>query len=215
LPGATAPTLFTREEPAQQGERRVTVERPGHTAFVRIAHRTPSAIHPDWFALTMLDSVLTGPGGNIDNKTSRLYRRLVSPGIAAGISGSIEETIDPYLYNIGATVSDGRTLEETEALIVQEISRIQQDGITVAELEKAKKQARASFAYATERVTNQAYWLAQSAMLGDIHWFDQFIDRVSAVTLADIQSVAQRYLTPRTRVVGWLVPTGMEDETWS
>lgn len=212
LPADPAPTLFTRPEPEQQGERRVVVERPGHTAFVRVAYRTPPATDPDWFALTMLDSVLTGPDGNIDNKTSRLYRRLVTTGIAAGISGSLEETIDPYLYNIGATVSDGRTLEETEALILEEIQRVQADGITLAELEKAKKQARASFAYAAERITNQAYWLAQSAMFGDLHWFDTFIERMNAVTLENVQDAAQRYLTSRTRVVGWLVPTGMEDE---
>ena len=212
LPTGPAPTPFMRPEPEQLGERRVVVERPGHTAFVRIAHRAPSATEKDWFSLAMLDSILSGPGGNIDNKTSRLYRRLVVPGIAAGISGSVEETIDPYLYQIGATVSEGRTPAETEANILEEIERVQQDGISVQELEKAKKQARASFAYETERVTNQAYWLAQSAMLNDVDWFDTYLSCIDSVTPEDVQQVAQSYLNARSRIVGWLLPTGMEGE---
>lgn len=212
LPTGPAPTPFMRPEPEQLGERRVVVERPGHTAFVRIAHRAPSATEKDWFSLAMLDSILSGPGGNIDNKTSRLYRRLVVPGIAAGISGSVEETIDPYLYQIGATVSEGRTPAETEANILEEIERVQQDGIAVQELEKAKKQARASFAYETERVTNQAYWLAQSAMLNDVDWFDTYLSCIDSVTPEDVQQVAQSYLNARSRIVGWLLPTGMEGE---
>ena len=89
---------------------------------------------------------------------------------------------------------------------------MQQHGIKAQELEKAKKQARAAFAYATERVTNQAYWLAQSAMLGDVGWFDNYLKRLDEVTVDDIQSVAQRYLTASSRVVGWLLPTGLDGE---
>ncbi|NOG49433.1 MAG: hypothetical protein HND48_08300 [Chloroflexi bacterium] len=66
-----------RPEPEQQGERRVTVERPGHTAFLEYAYRAPAAGDDDFYALTILDSILTGPDGQIDNKTSRLYRALV------------------------------------------------------------------------------------------------------------------------------------------
>jgi len=213
LPADPAPQLFTRPEPEPQGERRIVVERPGHTAFVRVAYRMPAATDPDWFKLVMLDSILTGPGGNIDNKTSRLYRALVAPGIAASIAGSLQESIDPYLYSIGATVSDGRSPQDAEAAILTEIERIQNDGITQSELDKARKQARASFAYETERVTNQAYWLAQSAMLGEPEWFDRFIDRVSQVTVEDVQHVARRLLIPRRRVIGWLLPTGLQADT--
>lgn len=212
LPAAPAPNLFVRAEPEQQGERRIRVERPGNTAFVRIAFRVPPALHPDWLCLEVLDSVLTGPGGGVDNKTSRLYQALVKTGIAANVGGGLQETIDPYLYSLGATVNDGHTPEETEALILAEVERVREGGITAAELDKAKKQARAAFAYSTESITNQAYWLAQSAALGDIHWFDDYLNKLHAVTLEDIQRVAQTYLVPRNRTVGYLIPTGREGE---
>ena len=211
IPSSAAPDLFSRPEPEQQGERRVVVERPGHTAFLKVAYRVPAATHDDWFKLEVLDSVLTGPGGGVDNKTSRLFQKLVKTEIAAGIGGGLNESIDPYLYSLTVTLRDGRTLEEAEAALIEQIEHVVQGGITQQELDKAKKQARAAFAYGTESVTNQAYWLAQSAALHDYEWNEKYVSRLEAVTVDDIHEAAQRYFVPKQRITGWLVPTGMEE----
>lgn len=211
IPAGEAPQLFSRAEPEQQGERRVQVERPGTTAFLMLAYRAPAATEEDWFKLDLLDSILTGPGGEVDNKTSRLYRALVKTEIAASVGGGLNQSIDPYLYGIVATVRDGRTLEETEATLLDQINHIIHDGITEDELWKAKKQARASFAYEHESVTNQGYWLAQSAILGDVQWNENYLARLEAITAQDVQEAAARYLTPRNRTVGWLIPTDLEN----
>jgi len=50
-----------RNEPPQTGERRVAVEGPGQTTYIQLAHHAPAASHPDFFPLTVLDSLLTGP----------------------------------------------------------------------------------------------------------------------------------------------------------
>jgi zinc protease len=209
IPGGEAPTLFSRSEPAQIGERRIVIERPGHTAFLKFAYHVPNAMHGDWFALETLDSVLAGPGGGVDNKTSRLYQALVKGEIAAGLGGGLSESIDPNLYTVTLTLRDGRTLEEAETALIEQIDRVVTNGITQKELDKAKKQARAAFAYSTESVTNQGYWLEMSAALGDYRWNDQYVAKLSAVTVEDVQAAAQRYFTAQNRTVGWLVPTGM------
>ena len=210
LPLCESPELFVRPEPPQQGERRLHIERPGQTAFVRIAHRVPPALHDDWFKLELLDSILSGPGGGVDNKTSRLYGALVKTGIAASLGGGLQETIDPYLYTIGVKINDGHTHAETEKILLHEIDRIKEDGITEHELKRAKKQAVAAFAYSTESVTNQAYWLAQGAALGDVHWLRHYLQRLKAVTLEDVKTAAQQYLVPQQRTVGWLIPVPQE-----
>ena len=212
IDASAAPDLFARAEPAQSGERRVVVERPGKTAFFELCHRAPAADHEDWFKLQIMNAILSGSGGASDNKTSRLYRALVKTEIAAGVGAWLTPTVDPYLYSIIVTLRDDRQPAEAEAVLLEEIARLQADGVSDAELEKARKQTRAAFAYSAESVTEQAYGLAQSFILGDVHWFDRYSERLMAVTAEDVLDVANRYLVPRKRVVGILNPTNPEEE---
>ncbi len=216
IPAGPKPELFVRPEPEQNGERRVMVERPGSTAFVEIAYHVPPATHEDWFKLAILNSVLTGPsgmgGGSIDNKTSRLYKALVETELAVDVDGGLLPSIDPYLYDLVATVRDGRTPEAVEAAFDEQIERVLNDGITAQELAKAHKQARALFAYSTERVTAQAFWLAFAENFHSYTWFSEYIDRLEAVTLDDVREVAERYLRRQNRTVGYFIPTEANGE---
>jgi zinc protease len=81
-----------------------------------------------------------------------------------------------------------------------------QGSITEAELAKALKQSKAQFAYATERVTNQAYWLGWSETNDSYQWFESYIERLMEVTAEDVHRVAQTFLQPANRTVGWYVP---------
>ncbi|MBN1966550.1 MAG: insulinase family protein [Anaerolineae bacterium] len=215
IPPGTDPRPVARQEPAQVGERRVRIERPGDTAYVTVAYKAPRAIDPDWFPLAVLESVLGGPsvmgGGSIDGKTSRLYRALVLSELAAGVDASLIPTIDPYLFEFSLTLREGRTHAEVEAALDAELERVRREAISQAELEKAIKQARALFAYSTESVSGQAFWLAFSEIFADYGWFEGFVERLSAVTVADVRAAAEKYLDPRQRTVGWYIPTGDGD----
>ena len=215
LPSDGAPELFARQEPAQAGERRVVVERPGKTAFCEICHRVPAATHEDWLKLKVLDAILSGSSGASDNKTSRFYQALVKTEIAAGVGAWLTPTIDPYLYSIMVTLREGRSPLEAEEALLAELARVQNDGVGEAELAKARKQAKAAFAYSTESVTEQAFWLAQSFILGDVNWFDTYAERLMAVSADDVLEAARRYLTPRNRIVGALHPTDPTAEATS
>lgn len=212
IPAGEPVRHFCRPEPDQMGERRVVVERPGENAFFQVAYRVPGASHPDWLKLELLNSIVCGAeglgGGGIDNKTSRLYRALVESEVATSVDGSMTQSIDPYLYTILAPVRDGRTLAEVEARFDEQIERLRAGEISEAELTRVKKQARALFAYSTERVTNQANWLAFAENFDSYRWFEDYIPRLEAITLDDILEAAKTYLRPQTRTVGWLVPTG-------
>jgi zinc protease len=215
IPAGATPPLFNRPEPQQQGERRVRVERPGPTPFLSIAYRVPEAKHPDWMKLYMLDSILGGAsgfgGGGVGNKTSRFYQALVKKELAASFSSGLLPSIDPFLYGVDVTLRDGRTLEEVEAAVLAELDKAINGEITQAELDKAKKQARALFAYSGETVTNQAFMLAYYEYIaGGYEWFVTFEERLRSITLDDVHEVARKYLHPSQRIVGWFVPTGEE-----
>ena len=78
------------------------------------------------------------------------------------------------------TLREGRTADEAETILLREIERLQADGISEAELRKARKQTKASFAYSTESVTEQAFWLGASFILGEARWFDRYAERLMA-----------------------------------
>lgn len=220
IPAGDPVPVVNREEPPQFGERRVIVNREGTTPFVFVGYRAYEIQNKDFFALAVLDSILAGASSfnfmstaGTSNKTSRLYRALVDTDLAAGIGGGMTATIDPYLYTISATVRQGRTLEEVEAAILAEVKRAAQGDITVEEFEKARKQAKAIFAYDSESVSSQGFWLGfAETLVGDYEWFDTFLDKLMAVTLDDVRRVAADVFHPNKRVVGWYVPTGEDSE---
>jgi zinc protease len=158
--------------------------------------------------MAVLGSVLAGPAslnffsGGISNRTSRLYRALVEGEIAANVRGGLAATIDPYLYTIHVTVRPDRTPEEAMVVLDQEMDRMLETRITKQELAKAIKQAQALFAYSSESVTNQAFWMGFSEMFAGLDWFDTYLDRLAQVTPAQVREVAQRYLRRSNRVVG-------------
>ena len=214
IPAGAAPPRLQRPEPAQPGERRLTVEGPGETTYVEVAYRAPAASHPDFYSLTVLDSLLSGPsnlnmfGGGISNKTSRLYRALVDHELALSASGGFSATIDPFLYSVTMTLHPERRVEQLMQAFDEQVDRLQQDLAPIDELTRAMKQARALFAYGSESISNQAFWLGFAEMFATYDWFTTYLERLGAVTPQDVQRAAQVYLRPQSRVVGVYLPSG-------
>jgi len=216
ITGGQEPARLTRPEPEQKGEVRLSVEGPGETTYVQACYRFPNASHPDFFPLTVLDSLLAGPsnlnffGGGISNKTSRLYRALVEKELTVGVGGGAQATIDPFLYTISLTIHPQRKPEEALSALDDEIKRIQDETVSEEEVARAIKQARAIFAYGSENITNQGFWMGYAEMFADYNWFLTYLDNLATVTPAEVQRVAQQYLQPRSRVVGTYIPVGGE-----
>ncbi|UYN90673.1 MAG: insulinase family protein [Anaerolineales bacterium] len=214
VPSGPAPTRIAQDEPAPEEERRVVTQGPGETVFVKAAYRSLRATDLDFFALTVADSLLAGPSnlnlfsGGISNKTSRLYRRLVEKDLAVGVSGGLQATIDPYLYDITITVHPNSSAEAAVAALDDEIKRLQDTPPKIEELLRAVKQAKALFAYGSESITNQAFWMGFAEVFDRYAWFESYLERLAAVTPADVQRAAQLYLRPERRVLGVYQPDG-------
>jgi len=220
IPAGEATAPVRRSEPVQAGERRVIVNGPGDTAYLTFAYRVPGATHPDYPALTLLNAAFAGGsslgmfGGGGSNRSSRLYKALVSTELAAGAYGSLAPTIDPFLYTISAVVRAGRSLSEVETALEAELARLATEPITANELAKALKRARAHFVMAGESISGQAQLIgAAEATTGNYQWFESVLERLGKATLDDIERVRRAYLHRRNRTIGWYEPDGLEDVT--
>jgi zinc protease len=212
-PGGETAVATPRQEPAQKGERRVTVHGPGEAAYLTAAYRVPGAAHPDYLPLVLLNAAFAGGsslgffGGGSSNRTSRLYKALVETDLAAAAFGGLAPTVDPYLYTLSAVVQPDHTLAEVEAALDAELDRLTADPIGERELAKALKRAKAEFVLAGESITGQAQLLGLAeTVIGDYRWFETVLDRLNEITLADLERVRQTYLQRRNRTVGWYEP---------
>lgn len=216
-PGEKPPTLVLNEPP-QSEEQRVIVEGPGETSYIEVAYRVPGATHPDFHALMVLDSLLSGPrglnmfGSGLSNKTSRLYMSLVDRDLAVGVYGGLQATIDPFLFQTTVIVHPQSNPEAVIRILDAEIERLQETPPNEDELGRAVKQARALFAYGSESITNQGFWLGFAEMFDRYAWFESYLENLASVTPQDVQRVAHFYMHPANRVLGIYYPTGNDLE---
>jgi zinc protease len=210
-PGPPVPPMRLRET-EQRAERRIILRGSDLTSYLIMVFPAPEATHADFFPLIVMDAVLGGAkgmglfGGGVNNRSNRLYKALVDTQLAVAVQSSYQPTIDPDLFSFSATLAPGVMHQQVEDTIWAEITKVQRDGVKPAELEKAIKQTKAQFAYSSESVTYQAYWLGVSEVLASTEWLDHWLENLTAVTAADIQRVAQSYFAKAKQTVGWYVP---------
>jgi zinc protease len=202
-------------EPPQVGERRVVVEREGTTAYLKLAYPAPAARDRDFFAMLVLDAILTGAKGlslwagfrsNPPQRRARLYTELVDAGLASAVSGVMLPTIDPFLYTISFTANDGVPLEAIEQAATEGIERVRDDGVTQVEVARAKRQLEARLVFENDSATNIAHQLGYFETVAGAGFFPQMRDRILAVTALEVSEAARRRLGATTRTVGSFRP---------
>lgn len=217
IPPGVPARRSTTAEPAQEGERRVHLRRPGTTAYWRAVFHAPRFTDPDFFPLLALDAVLTGASGlNIwsggkvptPQRSARLYAALVNRGLASSVGGFLAPTAEPFLYSINATVTEGRSLEEVEAAVLDQCDRLVADGPTPAEVVKVLAQLRARFVFDGDSVTDVAHQLGYFATISRWQDWTTVFTRLADVTPESVHAAARRYLTADNRTIGVFEPTG-------
>ncbi|MDR7482645.1 MAG: pitrilysin family protein [Armatimonadota bacterium] len=213
LPPGPPPPPVRSSEPAQEGERRVTLRRPGGaTAYLQMAFHVPAADHPDLPALMVLDGVLSGfksavPfDGNAGGRSSRLYRALVDRGLATEVSSGLTPSIEPTLLRISVTVRTGVEPAAVEAAVEAELRRLQTHPPSAGEMARVQRQAQAQFVYLRDGVFRRALALGAYAIVDRPERLAAIAQGVARATADDVVRVARVYLTPLRRTVGWYLP---------
>jgi zinc protease len=215
IPSGPEPARVRTVEPPQTGERRLTIRKMGTAAYLKAAFHAPPVTGADFFALLILDAVLTGAKGMSlwssfrtlpPQRRARLYRALVERGLASSVSGALLPTEEPFLYTVSATATDGTPLASIEAVLLEELDRVRQEGISDAELTKAKTQLRARMVFDNDSITNIAHQLGYFETIADVGVFLAMPSRIAAVTLDEVARVAQAVLIPANRTIGWFDP---------
>ena len=203
-PTRVLPAYYT-DEPTQDGERRVRLERVGDNHLVLALYRTPAGSHPDFPAIDVLANILG------DVPAGRLHRAIVQKGLASSTWGAAREMHDPGYMYFGATLGrDGKPGEARDRLI-EILEGVKQDKLRAEELERARTALLNDFEKVQLDTPTLVRSLSEFVALGDWRLFFLYRDRLRKVTLADVQRVAEQYLKPANRVLGEFVPTERPD----
>ena len=191
---------FITPEPVQEGERRVVVRRAGTTPQVEIAYHVPGFDDPDHYALDVLETVLSV------GRTSRFFQDLEQTGLSAGADAGDDGLRDPGLLQLSAIAQPGHTNPQLEKALLDEVTNLQTAPITGEELTRAINQAEAGYIFGKESVEEQGSNLGENVMKGDWRYGETYLANLRKVTPADVQRVAQKYLTANNRTVGYFDP---------
>ena len=133
IPAQEPPPPVRTVEPEQSGPRRVLVETDAQAPLLHLAFHAPRATDPQSLHLTLLMSILT------DGDSSRLHRVLVEEErLALSVDSWWGAWLDPGLFYFFLTLPPDGDLETVERRVLEELRRVTEDGITDAELQKAR-----------------------------------------------------------------------------
>jgi zinc protease len=202
IPRGPEPPAMTAVEPPQNGERRVTVLKEAQLPIVYVGYHVPNQQSTDAPALEMLSTILSG------GRASRLYKRLVyERQLALEAGGDYSYfSFDPNLFWFWGTPLPGQTPETMETALIEEMERFKKEPVTDEELTRAKNQIESAFVFEEDSVHRRATLLARFELIGGYALMTQYVDRLRAVTAADVTRVAQAYFQDYRKSVGILLP---------
>lgn len=205
------PARKPQDEPIQRGERRIIVKAPAELPYLVMAYHVPKIqnVEQDWepYALDVLDGILDGYEG------ARLTRSLVRDSkIATGAGSSYDSvTRGPTLFLLEATPAEGRTVQDVEAALRKELRNIAEHGVSEEELARVKAQVIAGEVYQRDSMFYQAMQIGVLETAGLPHSsLDVQIEKLKAVTAAQVQEVAKKYFGDDALTVAVLDPQPLD-----
>ncbi len=199
IPSQEKPDETTTVEPPQNSERRVVLREASQPLYLEGYHRPDYRSKDDAVYDAIADLMSEG-------RTSRLYRALVRDkkiaSYSAGFSG-LPGNKYPHLFAFYAFLLPGHKTEEAADAIHAEIERLKSEDISDDELKMIKTRAKANLIRGLDSNAGLAAQLAiYQSRYGDWRELFRSVDRIDAVTKADIRRVAAETFTPDNRTVG-------------
>jgi zinc protease len=200
------------DEPTQAGLRQLDVKAPADLPLLVMGWKAPRFNDPqkdvDPYALEMLAQILDG------HEAARLPSALVrEQQVAVSVDASYDAmNRGPGMFILQASPRPGHTVGELEQAIRAALALVADKGVAEAELARARSQLRAAEVYKKDSVMGQAMEIGMLETLG-YGWqtSDLLLDKLNAVTAADVQRVAQSYFSDEQLTIARLVPQPLDE----
>ncbi|MDO7171772.1 pitrilysin family protein [Mariniflexile sp. AS56] len=197
IPLRDIPTI----EPAQDGQKRVSVSRVGDLQIVSTLYHISAGSHEDYAAMAVAEQILT------DQPSGRLYKALVDGKKASTVWSYAPVTKEPSFLYINVDVPSDKSLAEAESTLLSVLDGLKDKPVTEEEVNRAK----ANLLKGYDQISRNSAYLGtyMSEFIGAGDWRLSFIqrDRVETMTVEKVNAAIQRYLINTNRTVGEFVPS--------
>ena len=207
IPPKTLPKMKPQQEPIQMGIKRVVVKAPAENPYLVLAFKAPKLndVEKDdeSHALDVLAAVLDGyDNARLPAKLVRTDR--VANSVNAGYDGTAR---GPVMFILSGVPAKGTSVAQLEQALRGEVERIAKDGVSPQELKRVKAQLIASQVYKRDSVFGQAMEIGSMEMSGiSFRQIDRIIEKLAAVTPAQVQAVAQKHFSDNQLTAATLEP---------
>jgi len=189
------------EEPAQDGEKMVSVSRTGDLQLVSALYHTPSVSDADYAPISLVQEILS------DEPSGRLYKALVETQKASSLWAYIPQTKEPGFMYINADVPSDKDADEVYKVLRETLDGLKDNPITQEELDRAKS----NVAKEMDQVMRNSAFLGtfMSEFIGSGDWRLAFLfrDAIENTTVEQANAAMMKYLIPTNRTMGRFYPT--------
>jgi predicted Zn-dependent peptidase len=203
IPAQPAPRPPDMSEPKQNGERRKTLDDPlAQVARLDVAYKIPPGNTTDWYALYVLGEILS------TGQSSRLYQNLIrDKQVAVQVGAGTFERRGPSLFLVDLFITPGKDPKEVEKLLLEELERVKNEGVTDAELQKVRMAVKRAKVEQLQGTLYRAQSLSEYAVFyNDPNVVNSGNDKLMSITKDQIQKAARTYLIDTNRTVLTTVP---------
>lgn len=188
-------------EPAQDGERSVTLNRVGDVQTVSVGYHVVSGADKDYAAFDVLNESLTNqPNG-------RLYQSMVKTGLATAVGADNPALKDPAYFYITADVLKEKSIKKAKEAMLSAIDDIATNPITGDEVEKARAKLIKTFEETYRNTMYTGLTLSEYMAQGDWRLAFLYRDHLKKVTADDVNRIVKTYFITSNRTIGEFIPT--------
>lgn len=205
-PTTKIPRVTAKEPPRKADKRETTYSPRAPLPAVALTYLGPSIRSNDSSALSLAAEILAG------GDSSRLYRTMVyEQQVVQSVSCDADLREDLGLIVFRLILASGKTIADAERSLSNEIERVLKNGVTEAELEKAKSRFLTGKLQERETVNGKASALGQAVVVyGDAKRVNTDLAKLQAVTTAEIKEVMNRYISGKKKVIVEHLPETMK-----
>jgi zinc protease len=205
-PSEKIPRVTVKEPPRKEDKQIVEYSPKAPLPAIAVTYLAPSIRSDDTPALQLAIEILAG------GESSRLYQSLVyEKQIAQQASFDADLNEDLGLLTGRMILASGKSPGDAEKSFNEQIDKVLQEGVTTAELEKARNRFLTGKLLERETNNGKASALGQAAVVyGDPNRVNTDLAKLQAVTTDDIKRVSNRYLSGKKKVVIEYLPESMK-----